>query len=133
MKIKFKKSNSIDFHNYYVFLNNKKYNLNQELNLNLIDNNNSFYVKTYWFKTKCHKIDLNHKECTVNIEFIISKKQYFILMSVFVILIMCCIIFDNYFMWTFTTFLSLVWLVFQFYIYTFGHKYYIKTVINYND
>ena len=133
MKVTFKRANSIDYHNYCIYINDEQYTLNDELNLILDASNNSFYIKTYWFKTQIYELDLLHNECVINIEFIISKRQYFILMALFAIFITLSIAINNYAIWTVTACLSSLWLLFQIYIYSIGYKKYIKTNIKYLD
>lgn len=133
MNIKFIKANDFDFHNYSVFLNNKKINLNENVDLGLTDTKNSFNIKTYWFKTQEYNIVTNHKDCVVKIDNIIRKKVFVYLISILAILILTASIYENQNLWYVASAFGILWLFFQIYIYTFGRKKYINIKFEYLD
>lgn len=131
MILKFIKSNNIDFHNYSIFLNNKKVDFNNSIKLNLTDNRNVFFVKTFWFKTKEYDIEANHNQCVIKIENLLSKKNYLIIMIIFSLLITLSLIINSQLIWNITAGYSLICLLSQLYLYSFGRNHYIKVIIEY--
>ena len=132
MLLKFIKSNNIDFHNYSIFLNNEKVNLDNNIVLNSEDNLNTFFVKTYWFKTKEYSLLANHNQCIVKIENLLPKKYFLIIILIFAFLIALSVVIDTQLIWNITAGYSSLWLIFQLYIYTIGKKNYIKVNIEYS-
>lgn len=134
MNLKVVKSNLIDFHPYSIMINDEKYNLENNFNKTLNQNTqNVVFVKTYWFKTNKIVLDNNHKNCTLIIDFIVKTKIWVLLMLMFFLLIILNFIIKNYFLNKLTVCFSIIWMLFQLYIYTFGHKKYIKLRVEYSD
>lgn len=129
MEIKFMKSkDQFYFLDYFVFVNKRKHKLNKMLVIQDEKQECDFYVKTFWAKSKLYHLDAGN-QYTVNIGNIVTKRIYFFCVFIFLFLVALTFYFDNNFFWNLMTIVSVIILIFIFYIYTIGSKYFIKVEV----
>lgn len=121
----------MDLHPYTAFFNKKKVKLGKSTTLDINENNNVFYVKTYWFKTKEFKLNTKNNKCTVKVENILKKHIHLLIVGILISLITVSIYTDNDLMWDITLAISILWLIFQISMYTIFRRKYISVNIEY--
>lgn len=115
--------------NYYFFLDNKKYKLshNQEINIDLPKGEYEIYSKYYWLKSKKEKISITNKDARVEIKLFMNRSQWFKLLVVVGISILL-VIFGNNFFQDIGLFILKSWLVFYLFMLTIGSERFMRII-----
>lgn len=115
--------------NYYFFLDNKKYKLshNQEINIDIPKGEYEIYSKYYWLKSRKKKISITDKDARVEIKLFMNRSQWFKLLLVVGISILL-VIFGNNFFQDIGLFILKSWLVFYLFMLTIGSERFMRII-----
>lgn len=133
MEVEFSKTNNFDFNHYDIYLNSRKYSLENKTKIDIEETENHFYIKTFFIKSQEYQLEPNHKKCFIEVDHFINKKRFLVFIATLITLVTLYFIFETNFLWYLIISFGILIALFQLYIHTIGMKHYIKVKIEYQD